>query len=172
MLAAVLASIALAALPDPVPADPCASRKPGTGIAAFVVVAPQPGAGAGSARGAQAAGRDTVVRATVCVVPARSDTRRIGSYHGELLFDSTAARVLGVVKPRDGMRVENTKPEGRVRFAGAEPGGFTDGTLLTVLLRVAAPGVSPRLRLQMHELNGTDGSDLMKQLDTSSAHQP
>lgn len=170
MLAAVLASLALAALPEPASADPCASRKPGTGIAAFVVVAPPSGSGTG--RGAQGATRDTVVRATVCIVPSGPVTRRIGSYHGELLFDSTAARVLGVVKPGGGMRVENTGQEGRVRFAGAEPAGFTDGALLTVLLRMATPGVSPKFRLEMRELNATDGSDLMKQLHTSAAQRP
>lgn len=165
MLAAVLTFVALSAPPDTTPAELCASRKPskaaGGGVEAFVAMPP-------AARTA----RDTVVSATICVVPSRSGTVRIGSYHGELRFDSTAARVLRVVKPGDGMRVENTTHPGRVRFAGAAPAGISDGTLLTVVLRVRTPGARPALRLQMLELNGTDGRDLMKQLITSSAQRP
>jgi hypothetical protein len=165
-LSAVLTLAALAAPPDTVPAEPCASHKPSKGIAAFVVVAP-------AARGAGS--RDTMVSATVCVVPARSQaagSARIASYHGELRFDSAAARVLRVVKPGEGMRVENTAPAGRVRFAGADPAGFAEGTLLTLHLRVAVPGTRPAIRLQMLELNGTDGRSLMPQLVTSSAAKP
>ena len=165
MLATVLAFAALAGRSDTIPADPCASHKPGAarGIEAFVVTAP-----------ARLQARDTIVRATVCVVPApgRPQVERIASYHGELLFDSTAARVLSVVKPADGMRVENTTGAGRVRFAGAAPSGFSESTLLTVVLRVRTPAVVPGIRLHMRELNGIDGVDLMKQLVTSSAPRP
>src|SRR5688572_10159111 len=97
---------AVTAAPHASPVEGCASRTAGTGIAAFVVMAP-----------AVRTARDTMVNATVCVVPSPSERARIGSYHGELRFDSTAARVLRVVKPGEGMRVENTTPAGRVRFA-------------------------------------------------------
>ena len=166
---AVLTLAVLAAPPDSIPAELCASRKPskGGGIAAFVVMPPAP---------VSRMARDTVVTATVCVVrsgaPGGGAGAKIGSYHGELHFDSTAARVLRVVKPGEGMRVENTTPAGRVRFAGADPAGFSEGTFLTVILRVAKPGTRPAVRLQMLELNGTDGHDLMKQLVTSPAPRP
>jgi len=162
MFAAVLALAALAG-PDTIPADPCASHKRGAagGIEAFVVTAP-----------ARLAARDTIMRATVCVVPSRPQVTRIASYHGELLFDSTAARVLSVVKPGDGMRVENTTGAGRVRFAGAAPTGFSEHRLLTVVLRVRTPAAVPKIRLEMRELNGTDGTDLMKRLVTSSTQRP
>ena len=163
MFAAVLALAALAG-PDTIPADPCASHKPGAagGIEAFVVTAP-----------ARLQARDTIVRATVCVVPRSSrGGTRIASYHGELLFDSTAARVLSVVKPGDGMRVENTTGAGRVRFAGAAPTGFSENNLLTVVLRVRTPAAVPKIRLEMRELNGADGTDLMKRLVISSAQRP
>ena len=161
--ATILAFAALAGRSDTIPADPCASHKLGAarGIEAFVVTAP-----------ARLEARDTIVRATVCVVPVRPQVPRIASYHGELLFDSTAARVLSVVKPADGMRVENTTGAGRVRFAGAAPSGFSESTLLTVVLRVRTPAVVPKIRLHMRELNGTDGADLMKQLVTSSVPRP
>src|SRR5687768_538941 len=158
MHAAILMLVALST-PDTIPADPCASRAVSRRerIEAFVVVAP--------AR--PTAARDTMVSATVCIVGARSSAARIGSYHGELHFDSTAARVLQVVKPAEGMRVENSTRAGQVKFAGAAPTGFADGTFLTVLLRVVTPGSRPALRLQMLELNSTDGDNLMKRLATS-----
>jgi hypothetical protein len=159
-VATLLLVTAFTAAPDTIPVEGCASRTPNTGIAAFVVMAP-----------ASRTARDTMVSATVCVVPARSHSGRFASYHGELHFDSTAARVLRVIKPGEGMRVENTTPAGRVRFAGAAPAGFPEGALLTVLLRVRTPGARPALRLQMLEMNGTDGRSLLKQLVTTQPRQ-
>lgn len=136
---------------QPARRDLCAAREPGASIAAVVVTAlRQP--------------RDTVVTATVCVVPARAGAATIGSYHGELHFDSTAVRVLRVQKPDGGVRVENTTLEGQVNFAGAAPNGFPGRALVTVVLRVRSVGADPRLRLEMKELNATDGTSLMRQL--------
>ena len=112
--------------------------------------------------------RDTVMTASVCVLPATAGTGKIGSYHGELHFDSTRARVLRVQKPAGGVRVENTGVSGVVRFAGAEPSGFAPGQLLSVVFRVRTPGTNAPMRLKMIELNGTDGTSLMKQLVTSN----
>jgi hypothetical protein len=148
-----------------VPGDLCASRKPGASVEAFVVSPP-------------VRARDTVVTASICVLPPKSSTTKVGSYHGELYFDSTAARVLRVEKPRSGeagaggggggggggLRVENTSLAGRVNFAGAAPSGFAPGALLNVLLRVKRPGAQLKLRLKMLELNATDGSSLMSRL--------
>lgn len=129
-------------------ADPCASRKVASGVEAFVVKAP-------------AGARDTVVRAVVCL--RHGAALKVGSYHGELTFDSTAARVVGVEKPQGGMRVENTAQGGRVNFAGANPAGFAEGALLEVMLRVT-PGKVPAVRLEMREINSTAGVSLLKQL--------
>jgi hypothetical protein len=154
VLSMLLMLAALSAASDSVPADPCAARKPGASITAFVTMPP-------------IGARDTVVNTAVCVLPAKSGTVKFGSYHGELYFDSTAARVLRVEKPAGGMRVENTRLAGQVNFAGAAPAGFASGALLRVTLRVKKPGMRPRLRLKMLELNGTDGSNLMQQLVTT-----
>jgi len=155
VLSTLMMLAAFSAASDSVPADPCAARKPGGAtITAFVAMLP-------------ISARDTVVNTAVCVLPAKSSTVKFGSYHGELYFDSTAARVLRVEKPAGGMRVENTRLSGQVNFAGAAPSGFASGALLRVTLRIKKPGTPPRLRLKMLELNGTDGSNLMQQLVTS-----
>jgi hypothetical protein len=154
----VLTLLALALLQVQPPADPCGERRVKSGVATYVVSTPsEPRAGAGAA-GAAAAG-DTIVTAVVCVRHAPGI--RIGSYNGELLFDAGSARVFGVERPRGGMRVDNAKDGGRVRFAGAEPSGFADGMLLRVRLRVARAGMVPPIALQMKELNSTSGTSLI-----------
>ena len=109
---------------------------------------------------------DTLATVTVCVV-AQSPALRIGSYHGELLFDSTSVRVVRVEKPTGGMRVENATQPGRVNFAGAAPEGFPPGALVSVVLRVRPRGKAPALRLTMRELNAVNGKSLLSQLVTS-----
>jgi hypothetical protein len=150
MIPIVAALLAVAARTDTVPVDPCASSSPGASPRAFVATAP-------------ARARDTVVTASVCLVPAKASATKIGSYHGELHFDSTRVRVLRVQKPAGGVRVENAGIAGVVKFAGAEPTGFAPGQLLSVVFRVRKAG-APSLRLTMIELNGTDGRSLLKQL--------
>ena len=148
MLALPLLRPLVVALADSTPAERCAARAR-SGVEAFVVMA-------------KPAARDTIARATVCVVSAKAP--KFASYHGELSFDSTAARVVSVDKPKDGMRVENARQRGSVRFAGAAPEGFTDPAFVTVTFRIAKPGAPPRVRLRMLELNGVDGASLLKQL--------
>src|SRR5258708_3583449 len=121
----ILSTIALIgavfAAADTTPAEPCASttRKPAAATHAFVVT--------------QARSRDTLVSVAVCVILPKASAARIGSYHGELYFDSTTTRVASVERqPGGGMRVENTKLAGRVNFAGAAPAGFSSGALLNV----------------------------------------
>ncbi len=109
---------------------------------------------------------DTLATVTVCVI-ARSSTVRIGSYHGELRFDSASVRVVRVEKPEGGMRVENAGLPGRVNFAGAAPDGFAPGALVSVVLRIRTRGIEPALRLTMRELNAVDGTNLLPGLVTS-----
>lgn len=132
------------------PKDPCSARKVASPVAAFVVTAPT-------------AARDSLVSAVVCL--RHAGDVKVGSYHGELVFDSTSARVVSVDRPQGGMRVENTKVAGRVNFAGAHPQGFSEGVLLRVQLRLAKPGRAPALKLEMRELNSVAGASLMKQLN-------
>jgi len=126
--------------------DPCAELQPGRTITARLVTSrTTPG--------------DTLI-ATVCVVPMRgSAALKIGSYHGELHFDSTAT-VVRVDKPEGGVRVENTTIRGQVNFAGAAPAGFPGRSLVTVVLKLGKPVAKPMLRLQIKELNTTDGQKL------------
>ena len=154
MISGFLGALLAVAATDSVPADPCASRKAAAAPQAFVSAS-------------RPVARDTLVVAAVCVLPA-TGVRKVGSYHGELHFDSTQARVLRVEKPAGGVRVENTGLPGMVKFAGAEPNGFAPGRLISVVFRVRRPGASPALRLKMIELNATDGTSLMKQLMAGS----
>ncbi|HJQ20560.1 MAG TPA: hypothetical protein VJ867_09450 [Gemmatimonadaceae bacterium] len=139
---------------DTAPPVSCAARRATSSPVAFVAVA---------ASGA----RDTVVRAMVCVRLPASSKAKIGSYHGELHFDSTSVGDVHVQKAEGGMRVENATIPGQVNFAGAAPAGFPDGALVSVVLRLRTPGVRPTLRLQLMELNTTEGADLMKHLTLS-----
>ncbi|HEU4995391.1 MAG TPA: hypothetical protein VFT29_11260 [Gemmatimonadaceae bacterium] len=160
MIQATLSTIALIgavfAAADTTPAEPCAStaRKPGASPQAFLV--------------SQTRSRDTLVSVAVCVMLPKASAAKVGSYHGELYFDSTTTTVARVEKQSSsGIRVENATLAGRVNFAGAAPSGFPAGPLVSVVLRTR-PGAAPRVRLKMIELNATDGTSLMKALVTSS----
>lgn len=107
----------------------------------------------------RASSQDSVVRVAVCV--ATPAGRRVGSYHGELTFEQADARLIRVEKPADGMRVENTTIAGRVNFAAAVPSGLESGTLLVLVMKPAHPGVQPRVRLCMLELNDTRGGTML-----------
>lgn len=148
----MLTLLALALLQAQAPTDPCGDRRVKSGVATYVVSTP-------SESRATAATGDTIVTTVVCVRHAPGI--KIGSYNGELLFDAGSARVLGVERPRGGMRVDNAKDGGRIRFAGAEPSGFAEGMLLRVRLRVARAGIVPHIALEMKELNSTTGTSLI-----------
>lgn len=148
---AVLLALALSASVS----DPCAQLQPGRTITARLVTSrTTPG--------------DTLV-ATVCVVPMRgSAPLKIGSYHGELHFDSSAT-VVRVDKPEGGVRVENGTIRGQVNFAGASPTGFPGRSLVTVVLKLRTAAPKPTLRLQIKELNSTDGQKLAREVVVEGA---
>ena len=154
MLVAALFALQLAASGrTPVAADCGRTPAKAADIEAFVAVKPLRQS-------------DSLATVTVCVVP-RSASVHIGSYHGELLFDSTSVHVVRVEKTAGGMRVENATNPGRVNFAGAAPEGFPAGAMLRVVLRVRPRGKTPALRLAMKELNAVDGKNLLPQLVTT-----
>ena len=126
--------------------EPCDALEPGRAITARLI----------SAR--QTSGDTLTV--TVCVVPQRgSAPLKIGSYHGELHFDSSAS-VVRVDRLEGGVRVENTTIKGQVNFAGAAPAGFPGRALVTVVLKLVKAAARPTLRLEIRELNTTDGQKL------------
>jgi hypothetical protein len=146
----MLLALLLALLVDSTPR--CAARpsvaSPG-GVQAYVELAPVHPS-------------DTLVTATVCIV---SRSAKIGSYHGELLYDSLTARFVRAETPTAaGMHAENSRESGRLRFAGAAPTGFPEPALLSVTLRVRKAGTRPAVRLDVRELNATDGASLLQQL--------
>lgn len=136
--------------------DPCAGQQPGRAITARLVTN-------------RHAPGDTM-SATVCVVPARGmRALEVGSYHGELHFDSTAATVVRVEKPTGGVRVENATRKGRVNFAGAAPTGFPGRALVTVVLQLRSASARPALLLRIKELNTTGGQKLLQELVVEGA---
>ena len=138
--------------------DPCAGLQPGRTITARLVTTRHtPG--------------DTMT-ATVCVVPMRGmHALKIGSYHGELHFDSTNVTVARVEKPAGGVRVENSTLRGQLNFAGASPTGFPGRALVTVVLRLGGASARPALRLLIKELNTTDGQKLSQEVVVEGAPQ-
>jgi hypothetical protein len=137
--------------------DPCAELQPGRTITAHLVTS------------RTAPERGDTLTATVCIVPMRgSAPLKIGSYHGELHFDSTTT-VVRVEKLEGGVRVENATIGGQVNFAGAAPAGFPGRSLVTVVLRLGTPAAKPTLRLQIKELNTTDGQKLSQDVVVEGA---
>jgi hypothetical protein len=106
---------------------------------------------------------DTLVTAQVCIA-TRSAATKVGSYTGELRYDSTSVQVLKVERGAGGMRVENATRRGEVKFAGAAPNGFPEGAVMTLSLRVTRRGMKPALRLRFVELNAANGTSLLPQL--------
>ena len=138
--------------------DPCAALQPGRTISARLVTSMHtPG--------------DTMT-ATVCVVPMRGmNALKIGSYHGELHFDSTTVAVARVEKAEGGVRVENAMLRGQLNFAGASPTGFPGRALVTVVLKLGSASTRPSLRLLIKELNTTDGQKLSQEVVIVGAPQ-
>lgn len=158
VLTSLLTFVAITAFVSPSDTTPpasCAARKAGSAPEAFIAIAP------GHAR-------DTTVTASVCITLPTASAAKIGSYHGELHFDSALVSAVRVQKPAGGLRVENATIPGRVNFAGAAPTGFPTGAVVNVVLRLRKPGARPTVHLEMLELNATDGADLMKQLKTAA----
>src|SRR5215218_5004898 len=90
--------------PAPVtPADTSGCPAPTGAYEATVRVRPRRSAG------------DSVLVVTVCLL-ARPGEKPVGSYHGELRFDSLGARVVRVDHAPDGVRVENPNVPGRIAF--------------------------------------------------------
>ena len=110
--------------------------------------------------------KDTVATVRFCV-GVKDPKVRIGSYHGLITWDSTAARLSRVQKGKMGMRIENTTKAGVVDFAGAFPAGLDDTVALTLHLALAKPGKVPVLKLHMFELNAVSGVILTSQVRVS-----
>jgi hypothetical protein len=149
MLSVLLAVVLAAGM-----SDPCAGLQPGRTITARLVTS-------------RTTAGDTLT-ATVCIVPMRGATLRIGSYHGEMYFDSRATLVR-VEKPEGGVRVENATIRGQVNFAGAAPAGFPGRALVTVVLKLDGSTRKAALRLEIRELNTTDGQKLAQQVVVEGA---
>lgn len=146
------ASAAVQRVPTRAPARTQCARPAGTVPASWLELDPPTGLGA--------------VTVWVCLrLPA---AMALGSYNGQLTWDSTAARALDIASPPGGSRVANRFERGRVRFAGAAPAGFADGEVLRVRMSTLRPGVPVRLVLRWREVNAVDGRSLLSDLRVDS----
>lgn len=131
------------------------------------------------ARAASAPASDGTIAVAVCLAP-RDSAHTVGSYRGELTFDTSAVDIVSVERgpAAGGMRIENARQAGRIMFAGAAPRGFKDPLVFQLRLRLRAPHVSqapheprtslPRLTLSFQELFSVTGADISALLAVSS----
>lgn len=137
-------------------AAPCAPRRAAGGVVV-----------ASLAMERAVAGADTLLSVIVCLRSA-TPAEAIGSFHGEVRYDTMTARVVGVDHLAGGAQQENTADRGRIRFAGAVPhGADTAGALLRVRLRTSVPGRVPWVDLAMLEVNSTQGAALISRVRVS-----
>lgn len=107
----------------------------------------------------RASARDSLVTVTVCLAGSES-TGRIGSYHGELLYDRNTATLVRLNPVTGGARADNAQSD-RISFAGANPTGFTSPVVLSAVFMMRTRA-APSLKLRILEANGVNGSDLSK----------
>jgi len=109
----------------------------------------------------QTSAADKAMRARLCLaVPTRTT---VASLSGRIVVDRNMARVSNVVTPRNAQLVVRTDSANRVLIAGASPRGLRVGTLLSLRLELARPGVLPHVELRIAELSAPNGGSLMTQ---------
>ncbi|MEO5568627.1 MAG: cohesin domain-containing protein [Gemmatimonadaceae bacterium] len=101
--------------------------------------------------------RDTVVVARVCLT---ASAKGIGSYMATITYDSTRLRVVRV-DVSGGMQVANSRVAGTIRLAGASPGGFSSGQLVSVRFKPARSRTLGRIALVVSEASTPGGASLM-----------
>ncbi|HEX2079834.1 MAG TPA: cohesin domain-containing protein [Longimicrobium sp.] len=85
---------------------------------------------------------------------------RVASYQGELRYDASVLRLRGAQLPAGVAGAWNEVEPGRVRFAGAAPGGVPDGAVLTLRFAASAPPVRESFAVAMEEVVAHDFADL------------
>jgi hypothetical protein len=95
------------------------------------------------------------VRVRVEVQLGTQQTFKLGSYTGRLHFNAASLQFQQENKPSDGLRVSNPANalKGEIRFAGADPGGFTTLVLYDGTFTVKTADYAQGLSLVMEELS-------------------
>jgi len=99
--------------------------------------------------------RASTVTAWVCIATPTSGGT-IGSYHGEVAWDSTAARALDARQLAPGAQATNINGRGVARFAGAFTRGFAGGELLRLRFRRLKSDRPVRLVLRWNDITFSD----------------
>jgi hypothetical protein len=126
-------------------------------------------------RGAQAGARisldaapvrhgDTVRTVRVCM---RADTAMaVGSFHLFIEYDSTRVRAERAAQGPSGTIVANLTRRGRADIAGADPGGFSPGELVSLtfapLRKRALSRLPGTMVVRLLELNATNGASIVE----------
>ncbi|MGH2901210.1 MAG: hypothetical protein ACRDMZ_21215, partial [Solirubrobacteraceae bacterium] len=103
---------------------------------------------------------DTIYTARLCLtVPTRG--ARLASMSGRLTIDTAFAKLIDVARAPRTPFLANADSSGNVLVAGAAGSAVRGGTVLTVRVRLARPGVLPRVDFIVSELSGSDGKSLI-----------
>ena len=97
---------------------------------------------------------EATITVTAQATPA-SGAKAVGSFAGDLRYDSSQLSFVGEARLPSGMRALNPQP-GHIRVAGAAAEGFEDGRLFAVTFKVKDPRGLATIELALDELNGTD----------------
>lgn len=109
---------------------------------------------------------DSIATVTVCLVSNPAQLR-VAGYHGEVTF-GPSARVVHVVRPAGGSRIENTRVPGRVAFAGVALQGVPSGPLLSFTVAGIRASDDAQLRLTMLDVTDIDGRDVVARIHVDS----
>lgn len=107
---------------------------------------------------------DSVRTVRVCMRP--NSAMAVGSFHLFIEYDSTRVRAERAVQGPSGTIVANLTRRGRADIAGADPGGFSPGELVTLtfapLRRVALRRTPGAMVVRLLELNATNGANIVE----------
>jgi hypothetical protein len=101
-----------------------------------------------------------------------ADVGFIGSFTGQVRYDSTALSFIAEVPSRDGvLRAVNSTP-GLVRIAAAAANGINPRRLAAFLIRVRDPRGVSTMTFEIVELHESGRADLTKRLERASQKVP
>jgi hypothetical protein len=100
--------------------------------------------------------RDSTAHVHLCLGTSRD--ARVNSFSARIVPDTAFGRAVDVERTIGPAVVARADAAlGTVLVAGASAGGMTDGSLLTVGIRMTRPGTLPKISIVLTEMNGVNG---------------